>query len=250
MNPETEAFLESVRDAEDPTLADEARVLRAVQVTVAAGAVVGSAAATAKLTRFGAWSVSGGFKGGALVGVLAIGGLAAAHWGAAGVESAPTAAVFSTSAARPATAARPALAVRPALAAPAALPVPLASERVAPPAVTAGPALRARTTQSVASAVARPASAELREELAVLARAQAALRRGDGAAALGALDAAPPGQSQLAAERATLRILALCALGRVVEARRVAGVLERSEPGSLQRDVISRSCAGGAGSPR
>ena len=101
------------------------------------------------------------------------------------------------------------------------------------------PAVAASRAQAPVSA----SGAGLREELLVLARAQAALRHGDGAAALSALDAASPGP-QLGAERATLRILSLCALGRVAEARAVAAVLERSEPGSLQRDAISRSCAG------
>jgi hypothetical protein len=90
----------------------------------------------------------------------------------------------------------------------------------------------------------------LRDELAVLARAQAALRRGDGATALSTLDAVALREPQLAAERATLRILSLCELGRSAEARGEADSLERREPGSLQRDVISRSCAGAGKSPQ
>lgn len=244
MNPETEAFLESVRDAEDPTLADEERVLRALQVTVAAGALVSSAAATAKLTRFGSWSVSGGFKGGAaVVGLLAIGGLAAARWGAT-LEPVPAASRLP--AALPTPAARRVATVEP-------TPLPAPTTPSAAAAASTTPARAARPPAATAPPALAPAPASaagLRAELLLLARAQAALRRGDGAAALSTLDAAPAGQSQLGAERATLRILALCALGRAVEAERVAAALERSEPGSLQRDVISRSCAGGERSPR
>jgi len=249
MSPETEAFLESVRAAEDPTLADEDRVLRALQATLAAGAVVGSGAA-GKVTQFGAWSVAGGFKGAAvIVGSLAIGGLAAVHWGATSAERAPASVASLASVTLPVPAVRPVATAAPeGLTAPPAAPVAPAPKASPAPALPER-ALRAATAPP-AQAPASASAAGLRAELELLARAQAALRRGDGAAALSTLDAAPARHSQLGAERATLRILALCALGRVVEAQRAAALLERSEPGSLQRDVISRSCAGGALSPR
>lgn len=274
MSSETEAFLASVRGAEDPTRADEERVLRAVQATIAAGALLGAVAASPKLARLTAWSAGSGFKGGAAVlGLLAIGGIAALHSGGTALQGAkPVAAPHqphtqgiarpaatsvsakrigashqprSTGIARPATTLRPAEPVQ----APAAPSAPLSSKRAAR---SAGTVFR---TPASSSASVRPPpesgpGSGLREELSVLARAQAALRRRDGAAALSILDGASPGQPQLGAERATLRVLALCALGRIVEARRVAVMLERMEPGSLQRDVLSRSCAGSAASPR
>lgn len=240
MSPETESFLESVRGAEDPTLADERRVLRAVQATLAAGTVVGTLAAGPKLARLFAWSAGGGVKTGAAVFcLLALGGWAAVHW--VGTPSrAPVAA--------------------PAHVPPQQLPAPHASAEPAqansPGAVPTSSRPERRVRPSVAlpnaPASASPpttAASALRDELAVLGRAQAALRRGDGATALATLDAVAPREPQLAAERATLRILSLCELGRLAEARGEAASLERREPGSLHRDVISRSCAG-AGKPR
>jgi hypothetical protein len=87
-------------------------------------------------------------------------------------------------------------------------------------------------------------SPSVREELALLAEVQAALRRGDGASALRRLDAHVTTDRQLAAERSAARVLALCALGRVQEARRAAAVFVREHPGSVQRDAVERACAG------
>ena len=250
MRPETEAFLESVREAEDPTRADEERVLVALRATVAAGAVLGTAAASSKLARLWAWSAGGGFKSGAVALVL----VAAAAGGIAAVRGAvsPSPTPFQArggAVTKLAPVPTPAPITKPAPIPPLA---PVATPALAP---KAGPAPRPASVPTSAPAaepapLAKPAPeplvSSLRDELAALARAQAALRRGDGAAALIALDAPSPRPPQLAAERATLRILALCAVGRSAEARRAATALERLEPGSLQRDVISRSCAGGA----
>lgn len=243
MSPETEDFLESVRGAEDPTLDDEHRVLRAVQVALAAGAVVGTATAAPKLAGLFSGSAAGGFKtGAAAFCLLALGGLAAVEW--LDAPSRVRAPVVAARAHGPAQQ----LPVPDASAGPAE-----ASSGETPP-TPSRPEGRLRASVAIPSA-SSPASAPasvgsgLRDELAVLARAQAALRRGDGAAALSMLDAFVPREPQLAAERATLRILALCELGRIAEARREATRLERREPGSLQRDVISRSCAGVGESP-
>ena len=51
MSPETESFLDAVRSAEDPSRADEERVLSAVRAAVATGVVVGTAAGTSKLLK-------------------------------------------------------------------------------------------------------------------------------------------------------------------------------------------------------
>ncbi|HEY6727154.1 MAG TPA: hypothetical protein VI197_24135 [Polyangiaceae bacterium] len=236
MSTETEAFLESVRGAEDPTPADERRVLTRVQTVVAAGAVLGTAAATSKWSRLWTWSAGAGFKSGAAVVVVvaaAAGGVATLT-GAFTPRAAPVqvrggAVTQLAPVARPAPLAKPERITEPV---PLTPPVP-----VAPP--TAAPKPKSG-----------PVASSLREELAVLAGAQAALRRGDGAEALRVLEGGSKRSPQLAAERATLRILALCAVGRSGEARRLAAALDRVDPGSLQRDVISRSCAGSETSPR
>jgi hypothetical protein len=90
----------------------------------------------------------------------------------------------------------------------------------------------------------RPARVpSLRAELELLGQVRAALDRGDGAAALQALDAHQTRDRVLLAERRAARILALCSLGRVDEARRAAVEFEAAHPRSVQRDVIARSCA-------
>jgi len=235
VSAETEAFLESVRRAEDPTPADERRVLAGVHAAVAAGALIGTAAATSKWARLWAWSAGGGLKSGAAVVVL----VAAAAAGVAALTGA------LTPSATPVQVRGGAVAKLEPIARPAPVPQPersLLPEPVAPPApvVKHTPAARPKPA---------PAASSLRGELAVLARAQAALRAGDGAGALRALDSPSTRSPQLASERATLRILSLCAVGRPAEARRLAAALGRSDPGSLQRDVISRSCAGQETSP-
>ena len=74
-------------------------------------------------------------------------------------------------------------------------------------------------------------------------RQQLALRQGDGEAALRALDTHTTDDRILLAERSAARILALCSVGRVAEARRAAARFRRDHPESVQRDAIARSCA-------
>ena len=84
----------------------------------------------------------------------------------------------------------------------------------------------------------------LRGEIELLEDVRSALERGDGGRALQRLDAHVTGDRQLLAERRAARILALCQLGRIDEARRDAASLLRDEPASLQRAAVERSCAG------
>ncbi|HEU5076397.1 MAG TPA: hypothetical protein VFU02_19530 [Polyangiaceae bacterium] len=259
MNPETQAFLESVREAEDPTPEDEGRVLAAVHATVAAGALIGTAAATSRLSRLWAWSAGGGLKSGAALMVL----VAAAAGGVAAVTAALAPSPDSSHARGGAVATlapfpKPPLPIPTPRSNPTPLPKAAPAPRLAPvakpppvPVATRSEPAPLKEPAPRAEAAPEPSvTTSLRDELAVLARAQAALRRGDGATALQALDGSPARTPQLAAERATLRVLALCAVGRPAEARRVAAALQRLEPGSLQRDVISRSCAASPESQR
>jgi hypothetical protein len=90
---------------------------------------------------------------------------------------------------------------------------------------------RERTTEPVPSSEAaldaEPAPDPLGEEVVLLRRASIALRTGDATGALAATTehAARFPTGQLALERDVTRALALCDLGRVVEARRVASGL-------------------------
>jgi hypothetical protein len=120
---------------------------------------------------------------------------------------------------------------------------PLPSIRI--PEATAPPQSSSRRlsvpTARASAAAARAPTA--RAELDALAEAQALVRAGDGMAALGALDAHAE-DPRFSGERRTLRVLAWCAAGRIAEARREAAELLRSEPTSIQRNAVARSCAG------
>jgi hypothetical protein len=86
------------------------------------------------------------------------------------------------------------------------------------------------------------APTSLREELELLARVQAALRRGDAATALRDLDQHRTLDEQLLGERAAARVLALCSLGRKAEGRRVRAELMQREPTSPHRSALERAC--------
>lgn len=92
-----------------------------------------------------------------------------------------------------------------------------------------------------------PAST-LGAELALLRRAQESLRDGDAASALrfvGELDGTHP-RGVLAAERDALRVLALCAAGRLAEARAATDRFRREHPGSPHAARVDASCGASA----
>ena len=225
MSPETLAFLDGVRRADDPTPDDERRVLGAVHGAVAAGLVVGGAAGASKATKISALFGASGLK---LFGVFV--GIGAFWWIGGWVfprhEAAPLFAIASAGH-RPSEPAPPSSISQPL---PSAL-----GEPEKPPA-------RPRTSDEARSRAPGPAS--LREEIALLAEVQAALAGGDGATALARLDGHVTADRQLLTERRAARILALCSLGREDEARHAAAEFLRTEPASVQRGVVERSCAG------
>jgi hypothetical protein len=225
MSPETRAFLDAVRHADDPAPEDERRVLAAVHAAVAAGVVVAGSVGVSKVakvtTLFGLSALK---LGGILV---AIGALSwTLGWALSARDTPPARAITpsgrAVSGPAPiATVARPVASAR--------------EEHEKPP---------ARLRASSEFVVRDPAPASLREEIALLAEVRAALARGDGATALARLDAHVTTDRQLRAERRAARILALCAVGRADEARQAAAEFLRNEPDSLQRAAIERSCAG------
>ncbi len=280
MNGETEQFLRQVRDAEAPSSADEERVLAALRRSIAAGVAltvagtvthsagssgatgVGSAASSsAAFTAIGAkvslvvLCASGVFGTGdspqsdrAPVTldstVTAVGsanrptsGAPAGEVRIAETPVVPEATVTDSGAltASGRLASVPPNASRSNLAHAEQSPRRPSRDRSEPEAPA--PEVERRT------AVGETQRTTLREEIAHLRRVQAALRQGDGVRALQLLDAHSTGDRQFAAERSAARILALCASGRVAEARRAAQVFVRRFPNSVQRSAIARSCA-------
>jgi hypothetical protein len=255
MRRETEAFLNLVRDAEDPTRADEVRVQRALRAAIAAGVAPSVAPGAPEGTWFGEALSKLGLSGAKLNMIAALAALTLATGDAdrprggadaGGVLSASSTAVPDPAATAllepaPAESRAPRLAPAPAVPDPAvpdaATPAPRASalERAKP---------RARTAAAKAPARAAPAAASnLRAELDLLQRVQAALKRGDAAFALHELEAHRTEDSTLLAERRAARILALCQLGRIADARRAAAVFAEQHPDSLQRAAVDGSCA-------
>lgn len=222
MSPETRAFLDGVRHADDPTHEDERRVLRAVRAAVAASALTAGAVGAAKTTKISALFGMSGLKlGGALV------GLGALAWVSGWVVPQRDAAPLRAPSGRKQNA-----------------PVPSASTARTSPSTRAlaeEPAPRPRVSTETRREDAPKAS--LREEIALLADVKAALSRGDGATALARLDGHVTADRQFRSERRAARILALCSLGRADEARRAATEFLRDDPASVQRGAIERSCA-------
>jgi hypothetical protein len=221
MSPEMRTFLDDVREAEDPTSEDQRRVLLRVHTALAAGALGAGSLGSAKLTQ-GLSSLLG-LKFGALV---CLAGMATADSDAlvskvevARLVSGPFATATQTLQSVAAGSTVPA-------ASPASEVLPLA-DKPAP----------------VRPAMSRPSPSSLRQELEVLADVQAALRRGDGRAALTRLDGHVTSDTQLLAERQAARVLALCLLGQELEARRAAVNFAAQHPSSPQLATLERSCA-------
>jgi hypothetical protein len=222
VSPETEAFLDQVRDAEDPSPEVEERVLLALNAAVAAGALGAGAWSASKIIKL----LTGGSVSGWKLSTLGLGLLAA------------TSAVFW-----PREEARP---PRPVPVVPA--PPPREPESAAAPAISALPTAlepaKIRAAPARASAAASAKAPSLRGELSLLSRVQAALQRGDGSDALRLLDEHHTSDRQLAAERDAARVFALCAAGRAEEARRAASAFAREHTGSVQTTAVARACAG------
>jgi hypothetical protein len=223
VSPETQAFLDQVRDAEAPSPEVEARVLRALNATVAAGALGAGAWSASKLVKLLVGGALSGWKGGAL-GLCLLVATSAVVWPREREEEAQT---------RPVEVAHARVALEP-----TAAPAPTAA-----PSQLAPPLEKSRPVPTRPSAVPARLSS-LRAELSLLSQVQAALRRGEGSEALRLLDQHRTSDRQLDAERAAARVLALCAAGQTEQARRAAAVFTRQHPGSVQTAAVARSCAG------
>lgn len=242
MRPETEVFLARVRDAEDPTRADEQRVLLALRASLAAGATSSVLAASLEPRRSAELGELGARVFGSLgskLNVLVV--CAAAAFGTADTPRTSTEQAHAAAPQTPPAAARFAAPEPPAPVEPPVPPAPAAQAR--PASGQRQPLERRTPPASLTPSSSHKPSASLRAELDLLRAVQSALHRGDGAAALRALDGHPTRGRVFLAERQAARVLALCSLGRLSEARRAAATFEREHPGSVQSDVIARSCA-------
>jgi hypothetical protein len=238
MSPETRDFLATVRSAEDPSPVDEARVLAALESTIA-GSPTNLAPERTTVTKGGASIAGSGLKVvGALLGVSVGAALVAAA-----VSSGPTEPTLASRPSPPLSSARPSSS---ALTLPSAAP-PARAPSVSPAAAASHAPHLARPR---APGAAPSSSASLREEIALLAAVQAALERGDGAEALRRLDGHDSADRQFVAERRAARIGALCLLGRVPEAQELAAVFFRDNAQSIQRLAVERSCAATKTSPQ
>jgi len=112
-----------------------------------------------------------------------------------------------------------------------------------PPPHAAAPA----PSPSIAPAPATPAAADpdtLAAETHRLREARAALKGGDASRALSLLDEQSAAGPQLREERAAARVLALCDLGRVDDARAAAARFLAESPRSPMADRVRASCGG------
>lgn len=255
MSPETEALLNVVRDAEDPSATDERRVLSAVRMTIAAGVVSSTAASVSSsmaalaktnatvATKVGLLHGAGGVVA-SKVGVVVVCALSSIGVSAAVVTS------LEEEVATPLTASATRAFVLPAWPEtvgvdPMASPIESSEDPITPPSVVGEAPSRAKPVGSDQPVLQSPPEAppSLESELLLLKQVQTALRRGDGREALRLLDAHPTSERRLAAERGVARILALCAIGRNDEARRAADGFIAEHPESMHREVVANSCA-------
>jgi hypothetical protein len=130
-----------------------------------------------------------------------------------------------------------------------ATPAPAEVVREVPVAPVAAPTDAPVATPTATPTVARPRRVETGDDLAgellLIQRAQRALARGDGEAALEALDehARVHPHGRLVEERQAARVLGLCAVGRADEARAAATRFLARYPASAQAARVRGACA-------
>jgi hypothetical protein len=219
LTPEAKELVHQARSAFRPSDADRERVFQALLPQIGAGAALGATPSLLERLRQASWlKVSG-----AVVGLGAAGGLFLAFGPAD--EPKPAAPATTSPIAANAETPRPDMAT---------IPTPVAPPVLAPP--EGKP--EARVQQPVTRAD------RLAAEVAILSRAGTELHNGRAAAALQTLEEHqrkfPSGL--LAQERASARIQALCALGRVKEADAELTRLSRLSPQSPHEARAREAC--------
>jgi hypothetical protein len=263
LSRESRALIAAARHRDGLSVADKDRIRNkltgrlgaglALGSAVTAGATAAEAARTTALAAASAW-LPGAAK---VLGVVAIaGGVTVGAVHATRHRAVTVSAVHANApAARapaPPTQAKPAPveALQPPVAEahPEPTPVELAPAREAPAVKRESHGSAAPSPASEAEANPKPTDDGLSGQIIAIREARAAIRRGDGAAALAALDKGlPQGQGGALEPEATLaRVSALCLQGDVAGAKRIGeGFLARF-PDSLLAARIRSSCAFGA----
>jgi hypothetical protein len=255
LGPEANGLLDAARYGDEPTHADRDRVRAAIAARLAAGAAAAIGVGMAAKAPASALGTAGGASAAAApVGVATKVLIAAALVGAIGVGAAtvgvalrspkppaqmpaqpvPVAVDVPASAGGPTqdTASRPGEAVA------------LSEARAAGsrPTLRTGPV----TAGAALSAHAAAATGDVAAEVRLLSEAHAAMRGGDAERALVLLEehARRYPKGALGEERDAAKIAALCALGRVAEARQAADRFLRAAPLSPHAGPIRASCGG------
>jgi hypothetical protein len=256
LSPHTRALFDAARDTDDPVEGDAARVRLKLAARIGAGVAVGGAASTvAGGTAVAAVKPAAalGFK--LLFGVLmtaAVGGVAYVTIADRSATSAPAppSAPAATHAPAPSVAEMPGPSEGPGA----------ANDETETPAAEGlddrasdlgdGAAPEVAPAVPIVSPPGAPASASgpgdgIADETALLDKAQTALREGRPDAALSALDehGTQYGDGVLREERIGARILVLCRLGRVAEARAEAARFLQESPRSPVAARVRSSCA-------
>jgi hypothetical protein len=240
---EARRVLDAARDARTPSREDRERVFASLMATIAVGAVAPSIVVGAVVPSIAV--AKSGFVGKVASGALWV--KAAASVAVLSVASASTFVYVRHHAhARPAT---PARVVTPAAARPAAPLAPVAEPAALPvlpiPSAVAPRGAKALPVERSAPAPRRKAVDEPSAEVGLLREAREARRAGqpERALELAHQQAQQYPRSQLWAERETLRVLALCDLGRIEAARRTAAPLQYLWSSPLQA-TLNASCVG------
>lgn len=244
LRPSTRLLVTAAR-GDHPSPADRARIRASLALALQAGppAPHASPGHTGPALPTGATIGAGkAIAGAALIGVLAFAGGFLTGRGSAELpamqapaQSSATVAPSPTSAPIPAPPAQPT---------PSTLPD-------QPAAIAGNVATKPPRIVTSAAPLSEPAllptgASTLAEETAALGEAQAALQRGDTKSALDALSelAARHPNGVLREERMAAQVLALCAAGRVEEARAASVRFLTEAPTSLQAERVRHSCAG------
>jgi hypothetical protein len=249
LGPEARRLLRLVRDADEPRESDERRVRRSLLRRLAVGASFTAAGVGAVPS---AAALSLGVVGKTVVGVASL-AVVFGTWHAIQVAEGPRRTPAPVASGSLGAAAAPAPASRADSGDPSRAgstdAAPLAPvARTAVDAPSAAPMRPAPSSLDVATPAAtagrRDAPDTLREETASLRQAQAALRAGAPGQALALIEAQERRftDGALAPERAAARILALCALARVDEAREQVQRFERQWPRSPLLARVRSAC--------
>ena len=227
LSHEASVLVNMGREAFRPTEADHARLM--VAITGAATLTVGAAAAATGVQRVGGGIFNLVHAARWLAVALPVATVGALGWQAAG---APPAKVL----------------VRPALVRPAVVAASPARAQLLPPreeaAPTSEPVAVAEPERSAARLAETKRDNEIRQEVALLSKAQAALSRGRPQEALAALSehAQRFPRGALTEERVATRARTLCALGRMQEGEAELKRMAKLNPGSPYLARARESC--------